>query len=117
MRRPRHTLARFEEHSLALFTVLVMGSVGVAAQTRDPASEGRAVPTQASSSGMQAVTQVVQRSASAEQAFARADTNGDGKLSRDEAQRLPAVWQRFDDIDANHDHFISRDEFHRGIAN
>ena len=108
MRNPRHTLARFEEHSLALFTVLAMSSVGVAAQTRDPAAEGRAT---------QAVAQVAQRSASAEQAFARADANSDGKLSRDEAQRLPAVWQRFDDIDANGDHFISREEFHRGIAN
>lgn len=117
MRRPRHTLARFEEHSLALFTVLVMGSVGVAAQTRDPASEGRVAQTQAGGAAMQPVAQVVQRSASAEQAFARADTNGDGKLSRDEAQRLPAVWQRFDDIDTDHDLFISRDEFHRGIAN
>lgn len=117
MRRPRHTLARFEEHSLALFTVLVMGSVGVAAQTRDPASEGRAAQTQATGAAMQPVAQVVQRNASAEQAFTRADTNGDGKLSRDEAQRLPAVWQRFDDIDTDHDLFISRDEFHRGIAN
>ena len=117
MRRPRHTLARFEEHSLALFAALVMGSVGVAAQTRDPAVEGRAVPAQLSASMQPVAAQAQQRSASAEQAFVRADANGDGKLSRDEAQRLPAVWQRFDDIDANGDHFISRDEFHRGIAN
>ena len=114
MRRPRHPLARFEEHSLALLTVLAMGSTGVAAQTREPASEGHFVQTQAASAAMRPVAQ---RNASAEQAFARADANGDSKLSRDEAQRLPAVWQRFDDIDADNDLFISRDEFHRGIAN
>ncbi|KQP11966.1 hypothetical protein [Pseudorhodoferax sp. Leaf267] len=116
MRKNRHTLARFEEHSLALFTALVMGSSGVAAQTQT-AAEGSMVHAQATVPVSRPVTPVVQRNASAEQAFGRADSNGDGQLSRDEAQRLPAIWERFDDIDANKDRMLSRDEFHRGIAN
>ena len=118
MRKNRHILHRFEEHSLALFTVLVMGSAGAVAQTRPsgPAGEGGSIHAQASAPVARMAPQGGLRNASADQAFSRADANSDGQLSRDEAQRLPAVWERFDAIDANQDRFISRDEFHRGIA-
>ena len=43
-------------------------------------------------------------------AFDRADTNKDGKLSRTEAENLPAVAQRFEQIDTDRDTFISREE-------
>jgi Ca2+-binding EF-hand superfamily protein len=46
-----------------------------------------------------------------EAAFARADVNGDGKLSRAEAVHLPAIEARFDELDTNHDGFLSVDEF------
>ena len=46
-----------------------------------------------------------------EAAFARADTNGDGKLSREEAQRLPEIAARFDELDRDHDNFLSFAEF------
>jgi Ca2+-binding EF-hand superfamily protein len=46
-----------------------------------------------------------------EAAFARADTNGDGRLSRDEAQRLPEIAARFDELDRDHDGFLSFAEF------
>ncbi|HWI10534.1 MAG TPA: EF-hand domain-containing protein [Burkholderiaceae bacterium] len=46
-----------------------------------------------------------------EAAFARADTNGDGKLSREEAQRLPEIAARFDELDRDHDGFLSFAEF------
>ena len=49
--------------------------------------------------------------AAIEAAFARADANGDAKLSRDEAQRLPEIAVRFDMLDKNRDGFLSLEEF------
>ena len=47
-------------------------------------------------------------------AFKRADTNQDGKLSRDEAARLPAIAARFDELDKDKDGSLSMDEFMAG---
>lgn len=45
-------------------------------------------------------------------AFMDADTNHDGQLSRDEAQRLAIpLGANFDDLDRNHDGFLSRFEY------
>ncbi len=48
---------------------------------------------------------------SAEKAFKRADANGDGKLSKAEAARLPAISERFVEIDKDKDGFLSMTEF------
>jgi len=45
-----------------------------------------------------------------ESAFKRADANGDGKLSKEEASRLPAIAARFDELDKNKDGFLTPDE-------
>ncbi|HTD29265.1 MAG TPA: hypothetical protein VK660_07745 [Xanthomonadaceae bacterium] len=42
--------------------------------------------------------------------FHAADTNGDGKLSRSEAQKMPMLAKHFDEIDANKDGFVTCDE-------
>ena len=52
--------------------------------------------------------------AAIEAAFTRADNNTDGKLSREEAQRLPAIALRFDELDKNKDGFLSLEEFAAG---
>ena len=44
------------------------------------------------------------------QRFGKLDTNGDGRLSREEAAAYPEIAQRFDQMDANKDGFLSRDE-------
>ena len=51
-----------------------------------------------------------------EAAFTRADTNGDGKLSREEAARMPAIAARFDELVKNHDGVLSREEFAAGAT-
>lgn len=113
--RKYRPLACFEEHSLALFAALVLGSAGASAvQLRE---DGGMVQVQApvSASAPHPSQDAAQQRASA--AFERADANGDGRLSREEAQRLPAVAERFDEFDTDGDHMLSRQEFERAIAN
>lgn len=104
-------LARFEEHSLALFAALALGSACTAVHAREhgglaQASLQQSAPRAARDDALQ----------HANAAFDRADANGDGKLSREEAQRLPAVAERFDAIDTDGDRGLSREEFQRGVA-
>ena len=49
-----------------------------------------------------------------EAAFTRADTNADGKLSKDEAARMPAITAKFDELDTNKDGSLTMDEFATG---
>jgi hypothetical protein len=51
-----------------------------------------------------------------ETSFGRADANGDGKLSKEEAVKLPAVSTKFEELDKNKDGFLSLDEFAAGVA-
>lgn len=87
---------RFPFLPAAFAAVLLAGaSVAACAQTQAPA---------ASEPGARARLAV-------EAAFSRADVNGDGKLSRDEAGHLPAIALKFDDLDTNKDGFLSMEEF------
>jgi Ca2+-binding EF-hand superfamily protein len=45
------------------------------------------------------------------EAFERSDKNADGKLSKEEAESLPAIAQRFEQIDTDKDGFISKAEY------
>jgi Ca2+-binding EF-hand superfamily protein len=46
-----------------------------------------------------------------EAAFTKADINNDGKLTREESARLPAVATKFDDLDKNKDGVLTLEEF------
>lgn len=46
-----------------------------------------------------------------EAAFTRADANNDGKLTKDEVAKLPAIAARFEELDKNKDGVLSLDEF------
>jgi len=47
--------------------------------------------------------------------FVRIDTNSDGKVSKEEATRLPSVATRWEELDKNHDGWLSREEFIAGF--
>jgi hypothetical protein len=117
MPRKIRPLARFEQHSVALFAALVMGSTGAAAQNLQQATTLR----QSAGSSAHAVhtgeRTPTRPGNGVDTAFTRADADGDDRLSPEEAQRFPAVTERFDEIDADHDRFLSRAEFRRGVAN
>jgi len=52
---------------------------------------------------------------SAASVFKRLDANQDGRISRDEAARMPALAERFDQLDKDKDGTISADEFSAGF--
>ena len=52
----------------------------------------------------------------AEAAFTKADANADGKLTRDEAAKLPAIAAKFDELDKNKDGALSVEEFSAGYS-
>jgi Ca2+-binding EF-hand superfamily protein len=60
---------------------------------------------------MAAPAKPVEMSAKVQEAFARADKNGDGKLSKEEAAAMPAILELFDKADADKDGFLSKAEF------
>jgi hypothetical protein len=93
--------------------VLVMGSVGCAATAQDRAGPVAQGAAQARPVKMRIEPTARERIAM-EAAFARADVNNDGKLSRAEAAHLPAIEARFDELDTDHDGFLSIDEFIAG---
>jgi EF hand len=49
-------------------------------------------------------------------AFQRADGNGDGQLSPDEASRLPAIAEKFNALDKDRDGYLSLEEFAAGFS-
>lgn len=96
MRVQKHSIPNFEMRSVLLLALL---TVGTAAAVRAQTAPGAAIPSnRATSQDLEA-------------AFKRADLNQDGKLSRQEAERFPAVAQRFEQIDSNRDTFLSLEEF------
>ena len=54
--------------------------------------------------------------AAIEAAFTRADANADGKLSKEEVARMPAIAAKFSELDKDKDGFLSVDEFAAGYS-
>jgi Ca2+-binding EF-hand superfamily protein len=98
-KRNRFLLPNFEACSVALIAAC---AIGAAAHAQSPAASTAST----ASNG---------RSRAGDSAFARADRNKDGKLSREEARLLPAIFERFDQIDVDRDEFLSRAEFDEAL--
>ena len=52
--------------------------------------------------------------ASADAAFAKADANRDGKLSKEEAAAVPAIAAKFDQLDKDKKGYLTPEEFAAG---
>jgi EF hand len=80
----------------------------MAQQATPPQRPGQSAPTQgADKAGDKSM---------AETAFQRADADKDGKLSKAEAAKLPAVAARFDELDADKDGNLSMAEYLAGVT-
>ena len=105
-KRKKYFIPNFEARSVLLVATLTFaGIAGSQGQTVSPAPT-REVPAAAGSVPANKAT-----SNDVNAAFDRADVDKDGKLSRTEAENLPAVAQRFEQIDTDRDTFVSRAEF------
>jgi Ca2+-binding EF-hand superfamily protein len=60
---------------------------------------------------MAAPAKPAEMSAKLQEAFARADKNADGKLSKEEAAAMPAIAEVFEKADVDKDGFLSKAEF------
>jgi len=110
----KHSIPNFEISSVLLVAALVMGAAhGVQAQTSTSGpAPGYSPPSQRA---MSVTTVAIPPNQATRQdleaAFKRADTNRDGKLSRQETEHFPALAHRFEQMDSNSDSFLSPDEF------
>jgi EF hand len=96
--RRRRTLleaGKFNAMSMAIIAVAALQIGAVYAQTPAPAAP--AAPSADTARYLEA--------------FDRADKNADGKLSKEEAENLPAIAQRFEQIDTDKDGAISKAEY------
>lgn len=117
MQSKRRYLQNFEAKSVMLFAACALTTLAAHAQTPNSTAQPQqsAPAGQATFGGGAAAPGAGAAQSSVEAAaFARADKDRDGKLSRSEAAQLPEVMQRFDQIDANRDGTLSREEFDKG---
>ena len=79
------------KRTIAALTATLLAGFAFAAHAGDSTQQGKGAP---------------------QERFKAADTNGDGKLSREEAKALPRIAEHFDKIDADKDGFVTPQELH-----
>jgi len=76
---------------------------------------GAAFGAQAQTTSQAPATATTPTTEQIEGAFKRADANQDGKLSKEEAMRMPVLAEKFDQIDKDKDGFLSAEEFSAAV--
>lgn len=104
-------MSSLDGRSLLLFSAFVLGAV-LPSQAQTQTSECLRVSTNTVQVAMPRATAI----SPAQAAFNRADTSGDGRLSRQELEHFPAMAPHFKLIDTDHDGFISFDELRRAAS-
>lgn len=124
MTKSLRNVTGFEVRSVLLFTALSLGGASAMAQLQAPSqalqtSQAQQAPQPAMQSGpatgVQAAPPAAGSGDSVQAAFDRADTNQDGKLSKKEAESLPAVSSAFARIDTDKNGSLSREEFGKAV--
>jgi hypothetical protein len=118
----KRRLLNFESCSVALFTSLALSGFALQARADDSAKKPPSSSSSAQSSAPSPFTAGPTRSemgaapaggstASQKITFQKADANGDGKVSRQEAGAVPGLVTRFDKLDTNKDGSLSSAEY------
>lgn len=118
----RRTYA-FDTRSVMLFAALSLGGTAALHAQTAPSSpstgqtEKMTPPsgTNANGGSSGAAAAATDAKTGAAAAFDRADTNKDGKLTVQEAARLPVIGQNFKQLDTDKDGSLSRTEFDKGV--
>ena len=93
-----------------------LAALALGAQAQGTQTAGTAQAADGAQPGTQATGGAADTSAAVKAAFRRADTNNDGKLSREEAAALPAVAEKFTQLDKDSDGGITAMEFEAGVT-
>jgi EF hand len=101
-RRSFLNATKFNTLSLAIISASALSSSPLRAQMTAPSQ-----PAPAAAAGGTPTPETARYL----EAFDRADKNTDGKLSKEEAENMPAVAQRFEQIDKDKDGSISKQEY------
>ncbi len=96
-----------------LSAALVSATFSAAAQATSPAQPQAPAPQTQAPAATDAAA--ASNASAADTAFKRADVNGDGKLSSDEARQYPALAGKFTEFDKDADGALSSQEFSAGV--
>ena len=111
-------IPNFEVRSALLISALVLAAATTAqAQSTAPMPADSGSPAKQMSPPAKSTAAPAKTSAKdIDAAFARADTNKDGKLDKKEVESMPAIAERFEQLDSNADGFLSREEFNKAAG-
>ena len=110
----KHSMSSVKARTLLLLSALAMGAA-FPAHAQKASSPCNAQAWAARPDAIAAIAEPPPLS-SAQAAFKRADTNGDGRLNAQEAEHFPAMAPHFKLIDKDRNNFLSFEELSRAAS-